>query len=77
MVISLRKWIRWSKILLIFVLGTYLLYHFLDWMALRFFPYTPHPDNGAIPVITYKEQAQEEMVEEIRTRLVQFYWLGE
>lgn len=77
MVISLRKWIRWSKLLVLFVIGTYLLYQFLDWLIPRFFPYTPTPDNGAVRVITYEKQAREEVVEDIRTRLIKFYWLGE
>ncbi|MBA4600954.1 DUF4227 family protein [Thermoactinomyces mirandus] len=81
MVISFRKVKRWAKFFLLFTLFTLLLYQVFSVLAPFFKPdfLYEEPSEGAVKVIA-QENADHEPVsafEEMKERLLIFYWMGE
>ncbi|MGA8941793.1 MAG: DUF4227 family protein [Thermoactinomyces sp.] len=81
MVISLRKIKHWAKFFLLFVLFTLLLYQFFSVLAPFFKPEFLYekPSEGAVKVIARESTTaeSESAFEEMKERLLIFYWMGE
>lgn len=81
MVISLRKWLRWSKFVLLFVLGTLLLYQLISWLKPWFQPdlLRQGPGDGAVKVFSTMNQItkKEDFSTQLKNRLLLYYWLDE
>lgn len=78
MVISLRKWFRWGKLLFLFILCTYLFYQVINWFVPWIFPdlWNDRPGDGAVKVITL-EKRYRGWTHDVKNRLYYFYWTGE
>lgn len=82
MVISLKRVIRWVKFILLFILCTFLIYQFIHWMAPWMDPnsWNSLPHDGAIKVFVNRTGLLENNLswaEQMKNRLLIFYWLGE
>lgn len=82
MVISLKQVIRWTKFILLFILCSFLLYQLIDWIIPWFDPdsWNRSPNDGAIKVLVNHNLPMERNVswaEQVKNRLLIFYWLGE
>lgn len=81
MIISLRKWIRFSKFLLFFILASLLLYQLITWLVPWVYPdLNKTPDDGAIKVFSYIDHVmhkEEGLMDHVKHRLLLYYWLDE
>jgi hypothetical protein len=80
MVISLRRWIRWGKFLVLLLLGTWLLYQLLSWLIpwFHFDPWEQVPNNGAVKVFATHSVAQQgDLFAHVKERLQLFYQVSE
>jgi hypothetical protein len=80
MVISFKKLKGWFQFLLLFVLFTLLLYQIISFLIPLFEPdfMYKEPGGGAVKVFAYaKEEPPPSVLEEMKDRLLVFYWLGE
>jgi hypothetical protein len=83
MVISLRKWKEWCKFFLLFFLFTLLLYQLMSFVAPYFMPKSPYekPLGGAVKVFAYQKDQEipplEDWEDQVKERLLLFFWLGE
>jgi hypothetical protein len=80
MVISLRKLKDWCQFILLFMLFTLLLYQLISFLAPLFKPdfMYKEPTGGAVKVFAYANgESSSTILEEVKERLLEFYWIGE
>jgi hypothetical protein len=79
MIFSLRRIIEWIKLLILFILLSFVFYHLISWMVVWIQPIDPYrePMGRAIKVFHYDDASS--TVEEWHwiDRLKFFYWFGE
>jgi Protein of unknown function (DUF4227) len=80
MVISLRKLKDWCQFILLFILFTLMLYQLISFLTPLFKPdfMYKQPAGGAVKVFAYADRSSpSSFLEEVKERLLEFYWIGE
>jgi hypothetical protein len=79
MVFSLRRWVELSKILILFVLLSFIFYQLITILVVWIEPVDPYkePMGRAIKVFHYEESVTTEEGWTWMDRLKFFYWFGE
>ncbi|SFJ28971.1 DUF4227 family protein [Thermoflavimicrobium dichotomicum] len=70
---------RWLRFFILFILFTLLFYQVISFLSTFFESddLNDKPQDGAIRVFAKNETSASSFVEEVKTRLQVFYWLGE
>ncbi|MBP1999479.1 hypothetical protein J2Z69_000498 [Paenibacillus shirakamiensis] len=78
MIISVRVWLRMIKLILIFLVLSFLFYKMMGWLDVMTFPSDKYgtPEGSAVKAFHHDELTQGEG-DSIVERLKMFYWYGE
>jgi hypothetical protein len=79
MIFSLRRMIEWIKLLILFILLSFVFYHLISWMVVWIQPIDPYrePMGRAIKVFHYDDASSTVGEWHWIDRLKFFYWFGE
>ena len=77
MVISLHKWLERTKFLILFVVITYFIYHFMNVLTGWIEPHHRYQEPSGRAVKAFVMQESDNGSSTVKDRLRLFYWYGE
>ncbi|GAB7386192.1 hypothetical protein BSNK01_00270 [Bacillaceae bacterium] len=79
MIISLRRLFEYVKLMLFFLLCTFIFYGVIQFLSDVIEPVNPYkkPEGKAVKVFSFDEASAESSLDWYRERLFFFYWYGE